>query len=329
MANTITLSFAGDSKSLERTFDKVGEGAKDMAADIDSAERQSRRLGDSIGGMNDKIGNAESKFSGAADLADGLTSAFGINVGGTIEMARAYADMAGGFSAVVGPALQTLTTKMSGMTAVTKAQTAATTAMNTVMRANPVLLVVTAIAALTAGLIVAYKKSETFRAVVDGAFKAVREGAQWVGDKVAWLGDKVADLATSAGKKLGSLAETITAPYRTAFKAIASIWNNTVGKLSVKIPGFMGFGGVSFDVPDIPTFARGGRFDGGPMIVGEGGPEILFPGVPGTIAPNSAAGSMGGGNTVVQLVLDGRVIASSTLSNLQQMKGRGQRLGLA
>jgi hypothetical protein len=46
---------------------------------------------------------------------------------------------------------------------------------------------------------------------------------------------------------------------RGVFNGIAGVWNNTVGKLSFKIPGWVpGIGGKGFDVPDIPTLAKGG-----------------------------------------------------------------------
>jgi hypothetical protein len=48
-------------------------------------------------------------------------------------------------------------------------------ALNVAMAANPVLLVVVALAALAAGLIYAYKHSETFRNIVNGAFNAVKK----------------------------------------------------------------------------------------------------------------------------------------------------------
>lgn len=51
-------------------------------------------------------------------------------------------------------------------------------AFNAVMLANPILLVVAAIAALAVGLVIAYKNSATFRAIVDGAFKAVANSAK-------------------------------------------------------------------------------------------------------------------------------------------------------
>ncbi|MEM9134275.1 MAG: phage tail tape measure protein [Actinomycetota bacterium] len=63
-----------------------------------------------------------------------------------------------------------------------------------------------------------------------------------------------------------SLARTITAPFRSAFNSIKSLWNRTVGGFSVDIPGFMGFGGVSFSIPSM--------HDGG-MVPGPAGSEHL------------------------------------------------------
>lgn len=52
--------------------------------------------------------------------------------------------------------------------------------LNAAMAANPIGVVVLAVAALAAGLIYAYKHSETFRDIVDGAFKFVKESAEAV-----------------------------------------------------------------------------------------------------------------------------------------------------
>lgn len=56
------------------------------------------------------------------------------------------------------------------------AMTAAQWALNAAMAANPVGLIVIAIVALVAALVVAYKKSETFRSIVDAVGKALKEG---------------------------------------------------------------------------------------------------------------------------------------------------------
>jgi hypothetical protein len=52
---------------------------------------------------------------------------------------------------------------------------------------------------------------------------------------------------------MGFIADLITAPFKAAFKGIAWLWNNTVGKLAFSVPSWVpGIGGKGFDVPDIP-----------------------------------------------------------------------------
>lgn len=297
--NQVKLTFAGDATSLERAFDRVGRGAKEMGDDLERADKDAGKFAGGVSTLNEKIDASESKFMGAADLVDGLAGAFGVNLGPTVEYARAFGDMAGGFTATLGPAMESITGKLGKLSFVTKTQTMAQTALNAVMRANPLFMVIGALTLLTAGFVLAYKKSETFRNVVHGAMDAVKTAIGWVGDKVKWLGDKVTGLATSAGKKLATLAGIITTPYRLAFNGVAWAWNNTIGKLSFSIPGWVpGIGGNGFDVPDMPTvpalaaggIARGGR----PHLVGEQGPELFVPGMTGTVLPNG----VGMGSTV-------------------------------
>jgi hypothetical protein len=61
---------------------------------------------------------------------------------------------------------------------------AAVWAFNAALIANPIGLVVIAIAALVAGLIYAYKHSETFRKIVDGAFRVVAATGKWLWEHV-------------------------------------------------------------------------------------------------------------------------------------------------
>src|SRR5690554_5841532 len=68
-------------------------------------------------------------------------------------------------------------------------------AFNLVMAMNPITLIVIAIAALVAGIVIAYKKSETFRDIVDGALRAVGAAATWLWENAiqpAWKGIKKA-----------------------------------------------------------------------------------------------------------------------------------------
>lgn len=72
--------------------------------------------------------------------------------------------------------------RMAAVSAATAIWTGVQTLLNVVLTANPIGLIVVAIAALVAGIVVAYKRSETFRDIVDGAFKVVKNSAQAVAD---------------------------------------------------------------------------------------------------------------------------------------------------
>jgi hypothetical protein len=67
--------------------------------------------------------------------------------------------------------------------------------------------------------------------------------------------------------------------FKTLFNGIASLWNNTVGKLSFKAPSWVpGIGGKGFEVPNIPMLAEGGIVTGPTLaMIGERGPEAVVP----------------------------------------------------
>jgi len=69
------------------------------------------------------------------------------------------------------------------LSAVTKGMAAAQWLLNAAMSANPIGLVIAAIAALVAGLVYAYKNSETFRNIVDGALRAVGDAGKWLWER--------------------------------------------------------------------------------------------------------------------------------------------------
>jgi hypothetical protein len=70
--------------------------------------------------------------------------------------------------------------------AIVAAATAVQAVFNAVMDANPVMLVVLAIAALAVGVVIAYKKSATFRGIVKALWDAMKTFGGWV--KSAFIG---------------------------------------------------------------------------------------------------------------------------------------------
>lgn len=67
---------------------------------------------------------------------------------------------------------------------VSKTVAVATAILNAVMSANPIMLVVIAIAALVGGLVYAYKNVESFRNVVDNAFKIIQQVISYAWENV-------------------------------------------------------------------------------------------------------------------------------------------------
>jgi hypothetical protein len=88
------------------------------------------------------------------------------------------------------------------------------------------------------------------------------------------------------GSAFSKVARFITAPFRAAFNFIADAWNNTIGRLSWSVPGWVpGIGGNSIGVPHIPKFHSGGTMPGAP---GSEGLALLQAGE--TITPAGGGG---------------------------------------
>jgi hypothetical protein len=129
----------------------------------------------------------------------------------------------------------------------------------------------------------------------------------WVVSKFGSLKNWLAGVPAAIGRAFGKLSNFLTAPFRSAFNGIASLWNRTVGSLSFTVPGWVpGFGGSSFSLPQIPQLAQGGIVrarSGGTLVnVGEGGQdEAVVP-----LPKGGAGGLMGGGRLDVHLTFDAR-----------------------
>jgi hypothetical protein len=167
-------------------------------------------------------------------------------------------------------------------------------AVNVAMALNPFSMIAIAVVAVGAALVGAYKKFEGFREVVDAVFGAMK----------FWITNVTIPAI-----------QTLYTVFKTIFNGIASLWNNTVGKLSFKAPSWVpGIGGKGFDVPNIPMLAEGGIVNKATLaIIGEAGPEA--------VVPLSRAGEfgMGGGNNVYLTVnaLDPQTAAQSVVKALQ------------
>ena len=116
----------------------------------------------------------------------------------------------------------------------------AVVAINIAMSLNPITAIAVGIGLVAAAAVIAYKKFETFRTIVDTLFGAVR---WWISNVTIPLFQGLLGAATFV------------------FNAIAAVWNNTVGRLAFTIPSWVPLlGGKSFAMPKI---GGGGGSSGG------------------------------------------------------------------
>jgi hypothetical protein len=287
VSDALAKAYAGNDKGLKaldprmKTLLKDGldvEGAMsvladtfggDAAAAADTAEGRFKRL---------SIGLAETKESIGAALLPAIQAVLPF-----IERLGTWAQentttflIVGGAIAGIATAIIAVNLAMKIWTATTAAFTVVQTAFNAVMALNPIFLLVALFVAVGAALVILQVKFNIF----GKAFEAIGKMASTVFDGIK---AGFAGVVTAVSGYVNGLV----AVYKGLFNGIASLWNNTVGKLSFKIPGWVPIvGGKGFDVPNIPMLADGGIVNSPTLaLIGERGPEAVVP-LTGNNAPN-------------------------------------------
>jgi phage-related protein len=331
----VTLAFAGDEAPLVSSFGRVGSASSDMATKVgDSSTRVGEsassfdRVGDSADAAEGKAQGFSDTLTGLADIGGGTAEIMKGNLfEGFVTVGQGAADLAGGLASFVIPAVKNMT-KASLANAAQSIRTAAATvvhrgatlagaaaarvmavaqrALNLAMRANPIGIVITVLAALVAGIVIAYKRSATFRAVVQTAMRGVQTAFGWVVTKGGQLIGFFKNLPGKIGGFVSGVSRVITAPFRDAFAAVRRAWNSTVGGKGFTVPDWIpGLGGKSFR---IPYFHRGGTMPGAP---GTEGLAMLQAGE--RVTPAGASGT-----TTIVIRDDGSALAKLLVKVLQK-----------
>jgi hypothetical protein len=272
VSDAMAKAAGGQTKALA----KLSPELRDLIKDGMSAEDAIKKLGDTFGGAaTTKANTAQGQFQRLSLSLSETKETIGAALLPIIEKVLPYLQKMGEWAsentntfliiagAIGGIAAAVLLVNgaMTAWTAITKAFTAIQTAFNAVMAMNPITLIVIGIAALVAGLVIAYKKFEGFRNIVDSVFKFIKTAVSGGFDFFKGYLDFVLGI------------------YKGIFNGVAKIWNNTVGKLSFKVPSWVpGLGGKGFDVPNIPMLAEGGIVTSPTLaMIAERGPEAVVP----------------------------------------------------
>ena len=198
-----TKDASGKTKSLEQiTADlaKTYSGAAATAAETTAGKQ--KRLSVALGELGEEIG---------ARVLPAMVklSEIGLKMVDWIGRNQVLVGVLVGTVAGLTAVMWAVSAAMSAWIAITKVWTAVTKvaaavqwALNAAMTANPIGLVIAAIAALAVGLVIAYKKSETFRNIVNAVMRAARAAVMWVvgavSGLVGWVGNNAPPRSTSS-----------------------------------------------------------------------------------------------------------------------------------
>lgn len=254
MSNQVTLTFAGDSSKLEKAFESVGQSARKMDTEIGKASKSAGegfdRAGEAADTFDTRSMGARDGITGIQDTMTGFSSlAQGDYVNGLLNLGSGFSDIGSSLYNFVIPSLKSLSKEaivnavnigrntaatvaskvaQVAIAGATKAWAAAQWLINAALTANPIGLVIAAVALLVVGIIYAYKHSDKFRAVVQAAFKAVLAVAQAVGK---WFKDTLWPWLRDVFNKVGGAAGAVKNGVVSAFNGIVGWLKSFPGKV--------------------------------------------------------------------------------------------------
>lgn len=339
----VTLTFAGDSAKLESAFDRVGQAAQDMGRDVGEAGDRFDRVGEAADNLDTRAMGFRDTLTGLQDGFAGVKMATqdGLGFESLLLLGFGIGDLASGMFNFLVPAAKSAVTWLKGLNVATIASTASSKIaagaskvwagaqwlLNAALSANPIGLVVIAIAALVAIVVLIATKTTWFQDLWNWTWSKIGDPVKAAWDWIKKVTTKAFDWYISlpgkiwnAFKKIGGY---ISAPFRSAFNLVAKAWNNTIGQLSWTVPGWVpGIGGNTVGAPKLPTFHSGGTVPGQP---GENVLAILRAGER-VSAPSASAG---GGVVVLRIDSTDRRVGELLIELLRPAIDRKGGLQLA
>jgi hypothetical protein len=286
--NHVTLTFAGDSEQLEKTFDKVGSSAGAMDTKVGDSGKGFDRVGEAADAVDTKAMGFRDTMTGVEDTMGGVSKiAKGDLFDGFMTLGAGVGDLGSGLFNFLVPSLKSAVgwlgqTKVGQMavSAATKAWTLVQAAFNVVMSLNPLTIIILAIIALIAVIVIIATKTDWFQRLWHAIWGKIGDPVKkvwgWIRDNwsklVAILTGPISTAVGWISRAFGrvrdvvfGVRDAIVGAFRWAFNAVAGVWNSTVGRLSWTVPGWIPIiGGRTFSVPQIPRFHTGGVVPGPP-----------------------------------------------------------------
>jgi hypothetical protein len=211
--------------------------------------------------------------------------------------------------------------------------TAAQWAWNAAMLANPIGLLLLAIAAIIVGIaLIMAGFGFDWGEFWDGLKEKVKKVWHDLTDTTEQFAGFMESIPGRLSNAFSSLGASLSSPFINAFNAIARAWNATVGRLQWNMPAALG--GATISAPHLGQYSArrfGGGVRGGmPYVVGDGaGPELFIPSRDGSIVPNPADGGSWGGDTYVTVQVGNESVTALARAERIRSSKRTRRWVLA
>jgi hypothetical protein len=325
MPNQVTLTFAGETKDLESSFDRVGSSARHMGDRVGESAGGFDRAGEAADGAEGKAQGFSDTLTGVADIGAGTGEIMKGNLfEGFVTAGQGVADLAGGMAEFLIPALKASKVGVLAKAAADKVAAgaarvwaAAQWVMNSALFASPITWIVAGIVLLIAAIVLIATKTDWFQ-------KAWRAAWGWIKTAAANTWEFIKKIPGWIASAFSKVAGFISRPFKDAFNAIASAWNNTIGRLHWSVPSWVpGIGGKGIDVPNLPHFHAGGIVPGVP-----GTPTVALLQAGETIGSVATSGDSGGGWVAINgdAVIDS--LTQAIASRVGARGGRAAQLGI-
>lgn len=246
-AAELAITVSSDVGDAARGFSTVGDAATGAARQVSdagaAADKASRGFSVSADAADDMAGKTGKATGALGALSSGFELVGAEKYAGALQGASMATDFLSGVGDSLNLVMESTIVKSARARVMMVAQRGATIAtavaqraLNLAMRANPIGLIITAVTLLVAGLVLAYKKSETFRNIVQAAGRLGKEAFQKVVDVlssltrvasrvVGWVRDRIPAAIEVAKTIFGKIGDAFTAPFQAVFDLVENIVN--------------------------------------------------------------------------------------------------------
>ena len=240
VSEALQVQVGDTGKTVEQIFGK--KAAQELATNIQNGsfaiEEWTEKLQENDGALETTVEGVTTMKDAWAQATNNVSMSIGSTLAPAINnVVKKVADVITKVAQVVqkSPALQAVITGVAtaigilaaafGTLAIIHMITSLFNALNLAMMANPIFLVVTAIAALAAGLVYAYKHCEKFRNIVNKAFAAVK-------NVVLPILEAVRSFAVEAFQKIKDKVTEVMPQIKTT---ISKVWNTIKSVVSTVV----------------------------------------------------------------------------------------------